>query len=384
MFKYLKMFLPEADPMIVNINKATEPIKGMIKDAVYFSIPLGISFYTFQSLSYTFDVYFKKIIPQTNFFRYATFVAYFPQLVAGPIERYNNLSSQIFSYFKPTYYNFSNGFRLLLMGFFLKMCIADNCGNYADLVFNNYSSYNKFSIITGISMFGLQIYADFSGYSLIALGSARLMGIELMDNFRTPYLSSSISEFWKRWHISLTSWFKDYLYIPLGGNKVSKLRWVFNISLVFLISGLWHGANYTFVIWGAIHAVAYLTESFIKPLINFSGSKFKLINLLGGIKTFVIVTFAWVFFRAVDFGSAIEILKAVFNSQAQQSISISQNVIIVLIIFALFDIVLRNTRFDKFLENKSLILRWSMYFLLLACILVFSVTTKHPFVYFQF
>lgn len=383
-FKYLSMFLPDADPMIVNINKASEPVKGMIMDAVYFSIPIGISFYTFQSLSYTFDVYFGKIKPQTSFPRYAAFVAYFPQLVAGPIERYNQLSAQLFSNYKPVYKNFSNGFRLLLMGFFLKMCIADNCGTYADMVFNDYTSYNSLSLLSGITFFGLQIYADFAGYSLIALGSSICMGIELMDNFRTPYLSSSINEFWKRWHISLTSWFKDYLYIPLGGNKVGIPRWVINILLVFLVSGLWHGANYTFIIWGAIHATAYLAEHFTKPYINLSGAKYRVLKFAGGIKTFAIVTLAWVFFRAATIKDAKNIIASVFNSTQSGILQIDSKIWILLSIFLTLDIALLNNRIDKFLETKNTIFRWSLYFVLLACILMLSGTVKHPFVYFQF
>lgn len=383
-FKYLSMFLPDADPMIVNINKATEPIKGLIKDAVYFSIPVGISFYTFQSLSYTFDVYFDKIKPQTSFAKYATFVAYFPQLVAGPIERYNHLSTQIFAYYKPLYKNFSNGFRLLLFGFFLKMCIADNCGNYADLIFSNYSNYDKLSIIAGVISFGLQIYADFAGYSLIALGASLLMGIELMNNFRTPYLSASVNQFWKRWHISLTSWFKDYLYIPLGGNKVALPRWVFNILIVFLISGLWHGANYTFIVWGAIHAIAYLSEHFAKPYLCFSESKYKLIKFIGGIKTFAVVSLAWVFFRAENIGKALDIIKSVYTSKAQQTLVFENTIWIVLSIFILFDVVLRNNRIDKYLDDKNIFFRWAVYLIFIACIITMSGTVKHPFVYFQF
>lgn len=383
-FKYLSMFLPDADPMLVNIKKATEPVKGMIMDAIYFSIPIGISFYTFQSLSYTFDVYFKKIEPQTNFARYATFVAYFPQLVAGPIERYKHLSSQLFANHKPVYANFSKGFRLLLMGFFLKMCIADNCGTYTNLIFENYKNYNGISILTGIIFFGLQIYTDFAGYTLIALGSSICMGIELMDNFRTPYLSTSISNFWKRWHISLTTWFKDYLYIPLGGNKVSIPRWIFNILLVFLISGFWHGANYTFIIWGAIHAFAYLAEHFTKPYINLSESKHKILRIAGGIKTFAIVSLAWVFFRAETITDANDIIYMVFNSTTSGNLQIDFKIWIVLAVFVVFDAMLLNNRIDNFLVTKSKIFRWSIYFLLLACILMFSATVKHPFVYFQF
>ncbi len=383
-FKYLSLFLAEVDPMAFNISRAADPIKGMLKNAIYYSIPVGISFYTFQSLSYTFDVYFGKQKAETNLPKYAAFVAYFPPLVAGPIERFHHLSTQIFTDHKPLYKNFANGFRLMLFGFFLKMCIADNVGNYADLVFNNPQNYAGGSVLLGMVMFGLQIYADFSGYSLIAQGASIWLGIQLVDNFRTPYLSASIGEFWKRWHISLTGWFKDYLYIPLGGNKVGIPRWIFNILIVFLISGFWHGANYTFIIWGAIHGVTYLLEHFTKPYINLSGSKLKLIRFLGGIKTFILVNLAWVFFRAADFQSAKTTLRSVMNPGDLEVIQVDAKVWFLLLIFILFDSLLYNKRIDTALESKPMIARWLVYALLLGCILMLSGTVKHPFVYFQF
>jgi len=383
-FKYLSLFLAEVDPMAFNISRAAEPLKGMLKNAIYYSIPVGISFYTFQSLSYTFDVYFGKQKAETSLPKYATFVAYFPPLVAGPIERFHHLSTQIFTFHKPLYQNFANGFRLMLFGFFLKMCIADNAGNYADLVFNQPENYAGSSVLLGMIMFGIQIYADFSGYSLIAQGASLWLGIQLVDNFRTPYLSSSIAEFWKRWHISLTSWFKDYLYIPLGGNKVGIPRWILNILIVFLISGFWHGANYTFIIWGAIHGVTYLLEHFTKPYLNLSGSGFRLLRLLGGIKTFIIANLAWVFFRAANFEGAKNTLLALGNPQDLQKIEVDSKVWFLLALFILFDMALYNQRIDTLLQSKSIIVRWLIYALLIGCILMLSGTVKHPFVYFQF
>lgn len=356
----------------------------MLLNAIYYSIPVGISFYTFQSLSYTFDVYFGKIKAVSNLPKYATFVAYFPPLVAGPIERFNHLSTQIFSKHKPLYRNFSNGFRLMLMGFFLKMCIADNAGNYADLIFDHPESYSGFAVLTGIFMFGLQIYTDFSGYSLIAQGASLWLGIQLLDNFRTPYFSTSIHEFWKRWHISLTSWFKDYLYIPLGGNRVRIRTWVFNIMIVFIVSGFWHGANYTFIIWGAIHGFSYLFEHFGKNYLNLSSSNNRAIRILGALKTFLIVNCAWVFFRASSYDRAILTFNSMANPSGLQSLKIEPAFWIVFVVFILLDVFIYNNRIDKKLENRSFVFRWFLYAILLACIAMLSGTVKHPFVYFQF
>jgi len=383
-FKYLSLFLKDMDPMMANIYKAAHPEKGILLDAIYFSIPVGISFYTFQSLSYTFDVFYGRQKAETSLPKYATFVAYFPPLVAGPIERFHHLSSQIFTHHKPLYKNFAHGFRLMLLGFFMKMCIADNVGNYADQVFNSPTTFEASSVLMGIIMFGIQIYADFSGYSLIAQGASVLLGIHLVDNFRTPYLSGSIIEFWKRWHMSLSGWFRDYLYIPLGGNKVGIPRWTLNIMIVFLVSGFWHGPNYTFIIWGGIHGLVYLAEHFTKPFINLSGSRFWGVRFLGGVKTFAIVTFAWIFFRANDFKSAITMVQSGIKSIGTNALSVTSWVWGLIALFVLIDICLFNQRIDHVLEKKKWWVRWVVYGLLLGCILMFSGTVKHPFVYFQF
>ncbi len=383
-FKYLSLFLKDLDPMMANIYRAENPISGLLVNAIYFSIPIGISFYTFQSLSYTFDVYFGKQKAETNLAKYAAFVAYFPPLVAGPIERFNHLSTQIFANHKPLYKNFSNGFRFMLLGFFLKMCIADQAGNYADLIFDKPDDYQSPSVIFGMLMFGIQIYADFSGYSLIAMGASICFGIQLLENFRTPYLSTSITQFWQRWHMSLTSWFKDYLYIPIGGNKVSVPRWVFNILIVFLISGFWHGANYTFIAWGAIHGLGYLLEHFTKPYLNISESRYKLVRFMGGIKTFLLVTVAWVFFRANSFAHAKQVFMAAIKPQGNQNLLIEHQLWIVLGLFICIDVMLYKRRIDTYLNTKKLGFRWLFYAVVLGAILMFSGTVKHPFVYFQF
>ena len=223
-------------------------------------LPVGISFYTFQTLSYCIDVYRGDIKAEKHFGYYATFVSFFPQLVAGPIERPDNLLPQLrkekeFDYNKAVY-----GLKLMTVGFFKKIVVADNLAYYVDMVYNDLSYYQGFALVLAAFFFTIQIYCDFSGYSDIAKGSAKLLNIDLMDNFKTPYFSTTIKEFWSRWHISLSSWFKDYVYIPLGGNRCSKLRHYFNLLATFLVSGLWHGANITFVIWGGIHGLLQILE----------------------------------------------------------------------------------------------------------------------------
>jgi alginate O-acetyltransferase complex protein AlgI len=243
-FKYFNFFVGSR-----NYFKAfavEHPKVEWLTQVLEYGIPVGISFFTFQAVGYTLDIYSRSAKAEKNFFKFALFVSYFPQLVAGPIERFSNLHQQLFEKHKLLYENLSNGFRLILYGLFIKMVIADNLSPLVDPVFNNPLAYSQGDNILALLFFSVQIYADFHGYSMIAIGVALIMGIRLMDNFKTPYLATSIKEFWSRWHISLSTWFKDYLYVPLGGNKVRYVRWMMNILIIFLVSGIWHGANYTF------------------------------------------------------------------------------------------------------------------------------------------
>jgi len=243
-FKYYNFFRTELFQAIGNEQFANWiPVLSI-------ALPVGISFYTFQTLSYTIDVYYGRQKPERHLGIFALYVSFFPQLVAGPIERFSHLGAQLKQWHKFQYTNFANGFRLILFGLFIKMTIADNLSPYVDEVFEKYENLNSWSIATGVFFYAFQIYADFFGYSTIAIGAARLLGIDIMDNFKSPYFSRSITEFWKRWHISLTTWFREYLYLPLGGNRVLKYRWIINILIVFIVSGFWHGANWTFIIWG--------------------------------------------------------------------------------------------------------------------------------------
>ena len=271
-------------------------------------LPVGISFYTFQTLSYSIDIYRRKLNPTRNLIDFAAFVSFFPQLVAGPIERASTLLPQIASRRKFDYEEGLTGMRLILWGMFKKVVVADTCAIYVNDVFANYTEYSGPTLLMGAVFFAFQIYGDFSGYSDIAIGTARLFGIRLMTNFKTPYFSRDIAEFWRRWHISLSTWFRDYLYIPLGGSRVGRWRAVRNTFVIFTVSGFWHGANWTFIVWGFIHAVMFL------PLL-LSGSNRKnvgdvhgvpnLRELCGILATFAAVTLAWVFFRADSMSEAI-------------------------------------------------------------------------------
>lgn len=262
-------------------------------------LPVGISFYTFQTLSYTIDVYRRKIDARPNILQFAAFVSFFPQLVAGPIERAKNLLPQF-----GVKRNFDaelamSGVYLIIWGLFKKVVIADNCAFFVNQIFNNAGSYSSAELFVGALLFGFQIYGDFSGYSDIAIGVARLFGIKLMTNFSFPYFSRNIAEFWRRWHISLSTWFRDYLYIPLGGSKGNSSRTIRNVFIVFIVSGFWHGANWTFIIWGLIHALLFLPLLLSKRNRTYINTKrFDLAQLPQILVTFVLVTFAWIFFRA--------------------------------------------------------------------------------------
>lgn len=282
-------------------------------------LPVGISFYIFQALSYTIDVYRDEIYAEKNFFRYALFVSFFPQLVAGPIERSKNLLKQLAIPKKFDFDRGREGLLLMIWGFFLKLVIADRITIFVDVVYGDYNTFGGWYIVVATMLFAVQIYCDFAGYSIIAMGAAKFLGIELMENFDAPYLATSVSEFWRKWHISLTSWFKDYLYIPLGGSKKGKLRKYINKIIVFLVSGLWHGANLSFVAWGFINGMYQVIGEILQPARD---KVVKIFNLnraslghkiMKGFITFLLIDFSWIFFRASGFREAIEIIKSMFT-----------------------------------------------------------------------
>lgn len=349
-------------------------------------LPIGLSFHTFQSMSYTIEVYRGKQKAEKHIGYFANYVLFFPQMVAGPIERYETLGNALKVEQKPLYQNLSDGFKLILYGLFIKMTIADNIAPFVNQIYSDPLKYSSSEVLAAVFLFSFQIYADFFGYSTIALGCAKLLGINIMDNFKTPYLAKSVSEFWTRWHISLSTWFRDYLYIPLGGNRVKLSRWAFNILVVFTVSGLWHGANWTFVVWGALHGVMLLLEKYFSLIFKFKiKEKWSVLNAALTLKTFVITSFIWIFFRAENFEKAKNVIKAIVKNH---SIQPSDLTLTLPLIFAglliLFDFFLYNSRIDKQLNSLKMTYRWAIYTVLIFCLFAFSGTQKFTFIYFQF
>ena len=368
-------------------------------------LPVGISFYTFQTLSYTIDVYNGKTPVQNHLGIFAVYVSFFPQLVAGPIERSRHLLPQFYVEHKFSYDRVKYGLQQMLWGFFKKVVIADRLAIVVDGVYNNLDNYSGFSLVVATFFFAFQIYCDFSGYTDIAIGSARVMGFELIDNFKRPYFSKSISEFWKRWHISLSTWFRDYLYIPLGGNRVVKWRWYYNLFITFLISGFWHGANWTFLVWGALHGT-YLIMAIvlIKPkeyILNMLNLKGSFIHKIYRVTfTFALVAFAWIFFRANNISDAFYVINNMFSDIGDytdfgkmkvnlRGLGVGINDILIsigLIAFMeLYNLYERNGDVWLKLEQKPMWLRWSVYYILLFGILFLAPYSRvSNFIYFQF
>jgi alginate O-acetyltransferase complex protein AlgI len=349
-------------------------------------LPIGLSFHTFQSMSYTIEVYRGKQKAEKHLGYFANYVLFFPQMVAGPIERYDALGNELLKEHKPVYQNFSDGFKLILFGLFIKMVVADNIAPLVNMVYEDPMKYSSAQVLTAVFLFSIQIYADFYGYSTIALGSARLLGIKIMDNFKTPYLAKSVSEFWTRWHISLSSWFRDYLYISLGGNRVKLPRWCLNIMIVFLVSGLWHGAKWTFVVWGGLHGAFLLFERIFARVFNFAiKPQWSFLNVLLVIKTFVVTSFIWIFFRAENFGKVKQVLKAlVKNIHVPVVETHVLSAIIFSLVIILIDAFIYNSRFDKLLNNYKTPYRWAVYAVLVFSVMALSGTQKFSFIYFQF
>ncbi len=378
-FKYCNFFI---DSWVDLFNSIGYDIKNVTTLSII--LPVGISFYTFQTMSYTIDVYRGKLQPTRDFISFAAFVSFFPQLVAGPIERATHLLPQFLEKRKYTIESISYGVKLIIWGFFLKLVVADRAAIYVNSVYNNVEYHDGLSLIFATILFAFQIYGDFAGYSLIAIGTAKLFGFNLMTNFRRPYFSASIHEFWNRWHISLSTWFRDYLYIPLGGNRVGRYRWFFNLFITFLISGLWHGAKWTFVIWGAINGIYLIIE------ILCNGKKRK--GTLNIISTFCFISFAWIFFRANSVLDAFYIISKIFTKPGKLYIGsgddIAASIYAVLAIFLLVVIefrreYLKNTVVINFIIKRE-IGRMFMYATLIYLILYLGVFGNSQFIYFQF
>lgn len=362
-------------------------------------LPVGVSFYTFQTLGYVIDVYRGDVKAERHFGKYATFIAFFPQLVAGPIERTKNLLPQITAEHKFDYEKAVSGLRLMAWGFFKKIVIADTLAVSVDTVYDSLRSYQGFPLLVASVLFSVQIYCDFSGYSDIAIGTARLFGIDLMKNFNSPYFSTSIRDFWARWHISLTSWFRDYLYIPMGGNRVSKRRNVFNVMVTFLGSGLWHGANWTYIVWGGIHGVGQVVQNLLFPKkkkkeAEKKGGRFWIFVVL----TFCFATFAWIFFRAESISDAFYVITHMFVGLKNPSQYVSQidvylgidkltllGMSISVVLLAIYDYLSLKMDVLDCLGKKKTYVRWCIYVVFII-FLIFNipVTSGQEFIYFQF
>jgi len=352
-------------------------------------LPVGISFYTFQTLSYTIDVYRGEKSVERNFPLFALYVSFFPQLVAGPIERSTNLIPQLKEKHVFNYNRIKYGLLLILIGLFKKIVIADRFAIYVDQIFNNPADYTGLAVILGIVFFSFQIYCDFSGYTDIAIGSAAVLGYKLMDNFKGPYLSRSIREFWSRWHISLSSWFRDYVYIPLGGNRDGKYKLYRNLLLVFLITGIWHGANWTFILWGLFHGFFLIIERFKWGNIGHI--------IPSGIKvmySFIVVTVAWILFRADNMNAAYSLFKSGLNYSGEQSVYIFKSAIqnievnislFLLVIIMIIHFIEYKNDLAKSIFKQHIILRWTIYIVLILSIPMLGQYGEYkPFIYFQF
>lgn len=354
-------------------------------------LPVGISFYTFQTLSYTIDIYNKKLEPTKDLIAFLAFVSFFPQLVAGPIERATNLLPQFYQKRQFLYANAVDGVRQVIWGLFKKVVIADNCAKYANIIFNNSDDYSGSTLLLGAFLFAFQIYCDFSGYSDIAIGISRFFGFDLKQNFAFPYFSRDIAEFWRRWHISLSTWFRDYLYIPLGGSRGSLNEKIRNVFIIFLVSGFWHGASWTFIIWGGLNALYFL------PLLLASKNRVNTDivaqnKLLPSVReiiqmsvTFFITIVAWIFFRANSVSHALTYLKDMFNeSLFSKPAFIPYTILILVMIFILIEWIGRQGKYalegiDKI--NKPF--RWSIYIVLILIMFLFT-GEEQAFIYFQF
>lgn len=406
------MFYKYFDFMLENINVIRASLgQTGIENHFDVILPVGISFYTFQALGYVIDVYRGDVKAEKNPLKYALFVSFFPQLVAGPIERSKNLLRQVNEVPLKKLMNYeriAKGLMVMLYGYFLKMVIADRVAIVVDVVFDNYWRYGTVELILAAVGFAIQIYCDFNSYSLIATGAAEVMGFSLMENFNAPYFATSIKDFWRRWHISLSSWFRDYLYIPLGGNRKGKVRRYINLMITFLLSGLWHGASWTYVVWGGLHGMYQIVGDLLMPVrkkvaeitkMKTDTESYKLTQVF---VTFCMTTFAWIFFRATTIEDALAYITRIFtrwnpwvlfdSSLYQLGINRFQaNILLVaLVIMILVDLVRekKQERVDEFLSRQNLWFRWLFLLLMIVMVVVYGAYGQaydaKQFIYFQF
>ncbi len=391
-FKYLDFFSGSLNTLFQSFNLLAEI------PAFKLLLPVGISFYTFQTLSYSVDVYNGKVEPERHFGIFALYVSFFPQLVAGPIERPGRLLPQFRERVKFDYERVVDGLRMMFWGFFMKLVIADNAVGIVDTVYRSPEKYEGLQVILATFLFAFQIFCDFAGYSIIAIGAAKVIGFDLMQNFNRPYFATSIREFWQRWHISLSTWFRDYCYIPLGGNRTVKWRWYYNLMVTFVVSGLWHGANWTFVVWGFLHGLYLIAAIIWKPYAD----KFyvrsgmselpTLSRVLQIFTTFILACLAWVFFRAQSVADAMTIFKKMpnislgqfrwdlFPKYTYQLKTVLFFIAVLLIIHILEEF--RGIRNPLFSKHQPV--RWVAYVVFGLIILSFGAFSSSQFIYFRF
>jgi len=382
-FKYLNFFSASFHEVFQQFN--------IFRDSPVFHLilPVGISFYTFQSLTYTIDVYLKKMPPIQHVGIFCLYVSFFPQLVAGPIERSQDLLPQFTPKRVFNYERVSNGLKLMFWGFFQKIVIADNMSRFVNEVYAHPESYFGIDIALVTLFFAIQIYCDFSGYCDIAIGAAQILGIQLSANFKRPYFAHSIADFWRRWHITLTSWFRDYLYIALGGNRRSALRTKINVLITFLVSGLWHGANWTFVMWGTLHGIGFIVEKYIQLVLKRikNATVLFFVNKTAIVITFLFVCFSWIFFRSASISDAFLLIKNLFF---HFSINLSFDklgiVINLLLISFLFIIHFIENKHNivEFISSKAWYVRWPVYYFMFLILIGFGNFGVEQFIYFQF
>lgn len=390
-FKYYNFFV---DSWVHGLQLLGYTVKSQVTLRII--LPVGISFYTFQTLSYSLDIYYRRLKPTTNFIAFTAFVSFFPQLVAGPIERASNLLHQIERPRVFQYKQAADGLKLILWGLFKKLVIADSLAPMVDDIFAHYATYPSATLILGVVMFSFQVYGDFSGYSDIAIGTAKLFGIELMSNFRFPHFSRNVAEYWQRWHISLSTWFRHYLYIPLGGSRVSRRRAVGNIAIVFLLSGLWHGANWTFVFWGAFHALLFIPVFLLKRNRIYMDSVIGQHSILPSIKeigqvllTFGLVTFSRIFFRSPTLTDAFGYIKGIFTDFqiTVYTHPVGYRMIdyyLLMLLFVVYEYRIRKNERSPF-PFKSPWIRFGLYVLVIfAMLLFYDDGVNRSFIYFQF
>ena len=389
LFKYYNFFIGNVDHLLALCHIQTQPFP-----LLRLALPLGLSFHTFQAMSYTIEVYKGNQPAERHFGIYALYVMFYPQLVAGPIERPGELMAQFYEHHKPDYPNIAIGLKKMLWGFVMKVVVADRLGIYVNYVYHHPEVHSRLALLIGVFFFTFQIYCDFAGYSLIAIGAAKTMGFTLAPNFRQPYMAASIRDFWRRWHLTLTRWFRDYVYIPMGGNRVGTGRMIFNILVVFLLSGLWHGAAWTFIIWGLLHAVALIIESLTDHwnLHPRSHPLLLLFAMARGLLTFSFVCFTFIFFRAADVHQATIVIRRILSPHIRWQIPVEfqEKAVLICGLFGIAGIIAADIKTalfpgkQLFMYHRNAAVRLASCIALVLLIVLFGVFDASQFIYFQF